>query len=254
MGGLHVVVVVANSVANNSCVCQERFRAVSHTHLCDWVSGWVLAGWLATKSPVPGSSVFQPSPGGFRKIHAWCWASRVVSCVHCAAMPCLPMYRQQWLRATFFDDSTTTGRAFGIAVLVCILVSVCAVCAESVRSIDAAIGGFLFGLEVVLALLFTAELALRCAAAETVMHYVLSGFGVIDLVAVVPFYVELAMGADGAKVCAVFLCPGRCLCARLDVCVRGCVAVWLCGCGCGCCGCCGCVWLCAAVCGCTVAW
>ena len=178
--------------------------------------------------------MFQPSPGGFRKIHAWCWASRVVSCVHCAAMPCLPMYRQQWLRATFFDDSTTTGRAFGIAVLVCILVSVCAVCAESVRSIDAAIGGFLFGLEVVLALLFTAELALRCAAAETVMHYVLSGFGVIDLVAVVPFYVELAMGADGAKVCAVFLCPGRCLCARLDVCVRGCVAVWLCGCGCGC--------------------
>ena len=142
-------------------------------------------------------------------------------------MPCLSLYRQQWLRATFFDDSTTTGRAFGISVLVCILVSVCAVCAESVRSIDAAIGGFLFGLEVVLALLFTVELALRCAAAETVMHYVLSGFGVIDLVAVVPFYVELAMGADGAKVCAVFLCPGRCLCACLDVCVRGCVAVWL---------------------------
>ena len=185
--------------------------------------------------------MFQPSPRGFRRTHRWCLATRVVSCVHCAAMPCLSLYRQQWLRATFFDDSTTTGRAFGISVLVCILVSVCAVCAESVRSIDAAIGGFLFGLEVVLALLFTAELALRCAAAETVMHYVLSGFGVIDLVAVVPFYVELAMGADGAKVCAVFLCPARCLCACLDVCVCVCVCVWLCVCGF--------VWLCVALCG-----
>jgi voltage-gated potassium channel len=90
-----------------------------------------------------------------------------------------------------FETETKGGRAFDVALIWAILLSVAIVMLESVEAIRAAAGGFLEIAEWFFTALFTLEYALRLYAQPRRLAYAGSFFGVVDLLAVLPTYLSL---------------------------------------------------------------
>ena len=92
-----------------------------------------------------------------------------------------------------FEHDTWEGKAFDVALLWSIVLSVLAVMLESVASIHAEYGTPLRWIEWVFTILFTAEYALRLVCVPSPRRYALSFFGVVDLMAVAPTYLSLLL-------------------------------------------------------------
>ncbi len=95
------------------------------------------------------------------------------------------------LHEVIFEADTPAGKAFDIALLICIVISVAAVMLESVAEIRHQYGARLRLIEWFFTLLFTAEYLLRLASVGRPLHYVRSFFGVVDLLAILPTYLSL---------------------------------------------------------------
>jgi voltage-gated potassium channel len=92
-----------------------------------------------------------------------------------------------------FEADTPAGKAFDVALIAVILVSVLAVMLESVSGIRTAWGPWLRQLEWVITGLFTVEYVLRLASVQRPGRYATSFFGVVDLLAVLPTYLSLVL-------------------------------------------------------------
>lgn len=95
------------------------------------------------------------------------------------------------LRRIIFDSDTPAGRRFDLWLLWVIVISIACVMAESVQRIDAHLGLPLRIVEWVITVLFTVEYALRIWTAPRPWRYVLSFYGVLDLLAIVPTYLSV---------------------------------------------------------------
>ena len=106
-----------------------------------------------------------------------------------------------WQRRLFniiFGHDTWSGKAFDIGLLIAILVSVAVVMLETVEGMRFESGRVFYALEWVLTGLFTVEYILRIACVRRKRRYVLSFFGVVDLLAILPTYLSLLVpGAQG---------------------------------------------------------
>lgn len=89
-----------------------------------------------------------------------------------------------------FKSDTPGGKAFDVALLAAILLSVLVVMLESVAEIRERHGDLLFGIEWFFTILFTVEYGLRLASVRRPSRYATSFFGVIDLLAVLPTYLS----------------------------------------------------------------
>ncbi len=90
-----------------------------------------------------------------------------------------------------FTTDTPAAKAFDIALLVAIVLSVIAVCLESVKAIKAEHGQALLVAEWAFTILFTLEYAARLATARRPHRYAGSFFGVIDLLSILPTYISV---------------------------------------------------------------
>ena len=90
-----------------------------------------------------------------------------------------------------FEADTPAGKAFDVALLVGILLSVTAVLLESVSSIRAEYGAWLRVAEWVFTALFTLEYIARLVSVGRPWAYASSPFGLIDLLAILPSYLSL---------------------------------------------------------------
>ena len=97
------------------------------------------------------------------------------------------------LHEVIFEADTPVGRAFDLFLMVTIVVSVIAVCLESVHSIRDAYGTQLRVLEWMITALFTIEYALRLMAVKQPLRYARSFYGVVDLLAILPTYLSLVV-------------------------------------------------------------
>lgn len=95
------------------------------------------------------------------------------------------------LRRIIFDSDTPAGRRFDLWLLWVIVISIACVMAESVQRIDARFGLPLRIVEWTITVLFTVEYALRVWTAPRPWRYVLSFYGVLDLLAIVPTYLSV---------------------------------------------------------------
>ncbi len=95
------------------------------------------------------------------------------------------------LHEIIFEADTAAGKAFDVALLVTILLSVIAVLLESVASIREEYGGVLRAAEWFFTILFTIEYVLRLFTVERPLRYARSFFGVVDLLAIAPTYLSL---------------------------------------------------------------
>ena len=100
-----------------------------------------------------------------------------------------------------FESDTRAGKAFDIALILAIMVSVAVVMIESVEALNARFGTVLRAAEWTFTGLFTIEYLLRLLCVGRPMRYARSFFGVVDLVAVLPTYLSIFLpGAQYALV------------------------------------------------------
>jgi voltage-gated potassium channel len=95
------------------------------------------------------------------------------------------------LHEIIFEAETPEGKAFDVALLVCILASVVTVLLESVGTIRSQHGPLLRGLEWGFTLAFTVEYVLRLICVGKPLRYARSFFGIVDLLAIVPTYLSV---------------------------------------------------------------
>ena len=86
------------------------------------------------------------------------------------------------------------GRTFDLVIQSLILISIITFTIETLPDLEADTRKFLHATEVVIVILFTIEYLLRLYVADRKLDYVLTFYGVIDLLAILPFY--LASGID----------------------------------------------------------
>ena len=103
------------------------------------------------------------------------------------------MTLRERLHRIVFEADTRAGKWFDVVLLVMILASVTAICAESVPAYAAAYGDGLIVLEWCFTALFTIEYAVRLYSVKRPLAYATSFFGIIDLVAVLPAYLMLVL-------------------------------------------------------------
>jgi voltage-gated potassium channel len=95
---------------------------------------------------------------------------------------------KRWL--PFLNERSPSGRAFEALVRVLILVSVVQFMLETVQELQPYLRWFWWS-EVVIVAFFTLEFALRLATAKSRLRYLFSPAGLIDLAAILPFYLML---------------------------------------------------------------
>ena len=98
------------------------------------------------------------------------------------------------LKAIVERNDTVPGRTFDLVMQSLILISIITFTIETLPGLEADTRKFLNATEVVIVIIFTIEYLLRLYVSDRKLGYVLSFYGVIDLLAILPFY--LASGID----------------------------------------------------------
>lgn len=93
-------------------------------------------------------------------------------------------------RTIYFSD-TPSGKLFDIALLILILISTSLVMLETVPSIGIKYHKIFYWLEFIITLLFTAEYIFRIICVKDREEYIFSPLGILDLLAILPFYLSL---------------------------------------------------------------
>lgn len=111
-----------------------------------------------------------------------------------------PAWRQS-LRVIIFEADTPAGKAFDVALLVSIVLSVSVVMAESVATIRERYGDELNVVEWFFTLLFTGEYILRLLSVRRPLQYAGSFFGIVDVLSIMPTFLSLLVpGAESLLV------------------------------------------------------
>jgi len=95
------------------------------------------------------------------------------------------------LHTVIFEADTPGGKAFDVALLIAICLSIAVVCMESVAEYQQEYGAQLRTVEWVLTVLFTIEYLLRLYCVDKPARYARSFYGVVDLLAILPTYLSL---------------------------------------------------------------
>jgi len=104
-----------------------------------------------------------------------------------------PDSRRQKLWRIIFLSDTPAGRAFDVALLWFIGISVFTIVIESVESIRQSYGPFLIFLEWLFTIVFTIEYGLRLWIVRRKLRYARSFFGMVDLLSILPSWLELVI-------------------------------------------------------------
>ena len=107
-------------------------------------------------------------------------------------------WRDRWF-VIVFEHDTPAGKRFDVALLVAILLSVLVVMLESVPAIGERYAAPLLAAEWAFTILFTAEYVVRLIIARRPLRYVVSFFGLVDLLSILPTYLTLLPNVSGSQ-------------------------------------------------------
>ena len=100
-------------------------------------------------------------------------------------------FNKDTVRTIIFEADTPAGKAFDVALIISILLSVGAVMLDTVDSIHQRYGTLLYAVEWLFTIGFTIEYALRLWCIENTKAYARSFYGIIDLAGIIPTYLSL---------------------------------------------------------------
>lgn len=98
---------------------------------------------------------------------------------------------QRYLHEVIFGSETPAGKWFDVILMIGIVTSIFAVMLESVESIQTKWGPWLDIVEWFITILFSAEFIARLACVLRPPRYAFSFFGIVDIVSILPTYLEL---------------------------------------------------------------
>ncbi len=101
------------------------------------------------------------------------------------------MTRKNKLYQIIFESDTPAGKAFDVALLIAILLSILLVMLESVQHISDRYGEIIKQGEYVFTALFTIEYIIRIHCAPRRWKYVTSFYGIIDLISILPTFLSI---------------------------------------------------------------
>ena len=101
------------------------------------------------------------------------------------------------------DSDTRLGRLFDIGIQILIVLSIVSFSLETLPTLDPAIRNALKYFEIFAVAVFTVEYILRIIVADRKLSFVFSFFGIVDLLAILPFY--LSLGIDLRSIRAIRL-------------------------------------------------
>lgn len=108
------------------------------------------------------------------------------------------------LRAIVEDNTTRKGRIFDYIIQVLIFTSLVAFTVETLPGISDGTHRFLQTFELVCVILFTIEYLLRLFVAKNPLRYVFSFYGIIDFLAIFPFYLNHIYDLRALRVFRIF--------------------------------------------------
>lgn len=98
--------------------------------------------------------------------------------------------KQRW-HEIIFGSNTREGKNFDIALLWAILISICVVMLSSIGTLDHDYGKLLINIEWFFTILFSIEYIVRVYVSEKPRSYIMSFWGIIDLISTIPTYLAL---------------------------------------------------------------
>jgi voltage-gated potassium channel len=98
---------------------------------------------------------------------------------------------RQKINIVIYGTNTASGRLFDLVLLAVILLSVVIVMLETVKGFDTKYHQELIILEWIITIFFTLEYILRIISIKKPLKYVVSFYGIIDLIATLPMYLSL---------------------------------------------------------------
>lgn len=95
-----------------------------------------------------------------------------------------------WLYVTIFQSSTRAGKIFDTGLVILILLNITLLMLESVESIAIAYDKVFHVLDIFFMVVFTLEYLLRLYCVRNAKRYAKSFYGIVDLLAILPSYLE----------------------------------------------------------------
>ena len=95
------------------------------------------------------------------------------------------------LHDVIYESNTAAGKAFDVALLLAIVISILVVVLDSVPQYHARYGPFFLRMEWVFTGVFTVEYLLRLLVIQRPLRFVLSPLGLIDLLSILPSYLSV---------------------------------------------------------------
>ncbi|OHB78508.1 MAG: voltage-gated potassium channel [Planctomycetes bacterium RBG_16_64_12] len=108
------------------------------------------------------------------------------------------------LKAIVEDTDTRAGRAWDLAVQALILISLVSFSIETLPKLRQETRFWLYVVEVVTVALFTLEYALRILVADKRLGFIFSFYGLVDLLAILPFYISAGVDLRAVRIVRLF--------------------------------------------------
>ena len=113
------------------------------------------------------------------------------------------MFKEK-LRSIIDSTSNPRGKAFNIFIQVLIIFSVVAHAIETEPGLNKQIFHYLYIAEIIVVIIFTIEYALRIYVAKNKWKYIFSFYGLIDIIAILPFYLTFGLEMTSVRVFRIF--------------------------------------------------
>ena len=98
------------------------------------------------------------------------------------------------------NGDTRVGRTFSLTIQALIVVSLVSFSIETLPNLSAATRKILWYIEVLTVIIFTIEYLLRIVAADRKLKFIFSFFGLVDLFAILPFYLTTGLDLRSIRV------------------------------------------------------
>lgn len=108
------------------------------------------------------------------------------------------------LRRLVEDSSSPAGRAFFLTIQALIVVSLVSFSIETLPDLSETAAFWLYVVEVVTVSIFTIEYGLRILVAQNRLRYIFSFYGLVDLLAIAPFYVSAGVDLRAVRALRFF--------------------------------------------------
>ncbi len=104
------------------------------------------------------------------------------------------------LRKIVLESDTKAGRVFNITIQILIAISLVSFSIETLPNLSTSTYKILANIELVIVLIFSVEYVLRVILTKKKLSYIFSFYGIVDLVAILPFYLSGSISLQTLRV------------------------------------------------------